>query len=130
MLIDDSDSDNLYHQIVLEETGCCARIQVATGGQMALDFLTTAVDGEFPNPELIFLDINMPGMNGWEFLAEYVALDDACTQGIVVVMLSSADRRLIPKGVPGLDAMDGYLTKPLTTENVAELLAQHYPDRV
>jgi len=79
LLVDDDEPTNFLNRIILEEAGCAERIEVAQSGQAALSYLQKA--GEhgpggvvYPNPSLIFLDINMPAMDGWEFLSRYKTL--------------------------------------------------------
>ena len=66
MLIDDDDDDNFFHSLVLNEMHATEHIEVAENAFKALDYLRET----FPPPDLIFLDINMPKMNGWEFLEQ------------------------------------------------------------
>src|SRR5690349_10546394 len=93
MLIDDNEDDNFFHKIVLKETGIAEYIKVAESGFEALDFLKQ----ENKIPELIFLDINMPKMNGWEFLEEYRKLNDEQKARVIIIMLTTslnpADRK-------------------------------------
>ena len=60
LLIDDSKADNFIHERVINKAEVAEKITVTSGAREALDYLSTSVDGIYPNPELIFLDINMP----------------------------------------------------------------------
>lgn len=60
LLIDDDHEDNRFHQIIIEEMNMAEKIEFALNGLEALDFLAK----QDHIPELIFLDINMPKMNG------------------------------------------------------------------
>ncbi len=120
MVIDDSEIDLLFARIVLERSGVAHRLVLLESAQQALQWLvgppTCAVD-------LILLDINMPGMNGFEFLAAY---SQQCARPVPVVMLSSspdpADRaQALRHGF-----VRDYLTKPLTPATAAGL-AQRLP---
>ncbi len=71
LLIDDDDDSNYFHRRLLNKIDCTENIQVALDGREALNFLNTTINKHYPPPAVIFLDINMPGMNGWEFLEEY-----------------------------------------------------------
>lgn len=68
LLVDDDAVTNMMHSRVIERSGRAKRIDVATDGQEALDLLRSDLAAGHPLPELIFLDINMPGMGGFEFL--------------------------------------------------------------
>ena len=72
MIIDDDEPTNFFNQMIVENSGCTDHIMVAQSGQEALDYLSNGALAEensnSPLPSLIFLDINMPAMNGWEFL--------------------------------------------------------------
>ena len=78
---------------MLEQAGCTRHIRIARSGQEALDYLqacgSTGTD-EYPRPDLILLDINMPAMDGWEFLDRYRLLPAATTRDIVLIMLTTS----------------------------------------
>ncbi len=127
LLIDDDDADNLFHQIMLERAGCTEAVAVATGGQAALDLLTGLAADQKPLPELIFLDINMPGMTGWEFLEKYHQLDPAIRRGIVITFLSTSTA---PRDIDRAQRShaSGFLTKPLSVALIEQVLEEHFPD--
>lgn len=128
LLIDDSESDNFYHARKIRKMGITDNIHICYSGQEALDYLKSELEGVHPQPTLIFLDINMPGMNGWEFLEEYEKLEVAQQGEIVLTMLSNSidvrdqDRAGIYKTVRG------YYSKPLSEEYLTSILEQHFPD--
>ena len=90
LLIDDDKSTNFLHKIIIEETGVSEKVEAVQSGQEALDYLERKKEGVYPKPDLIFLDINMPGMNGWEFLEEYEKLDDNLKGEIMIMMLTTS----------------------------------------
>ena len=77
LLVDDDEPTNFLNQMVIEELDIAEQIRVAQNGQEALTYLkkTGIGDENFPLPDLILLDINMPAMNGWEFLERYRKLN-------------------------------------------------------
>lgn len=90
LLVDDRDDCNYLHKLVLTKMECAEQIAVALNGKEAIEFLKSRINGAPPQPEIIFLDLNMPVMDGWEFLDEYKKLDDAQRAGIIVVMLTTS----------------------------------------
>lgn len=128
LLIDDYEADNFMHEMLFEEMGCADEIVVKLNGREALDYLTTPQQGQLPRPDLICLDINMPVMNGWEFLAAYEALDEDMRGGVVLMMLTTSlnpdDKSLADSN----EAISDFVSKPLTRETLGELLSKHFPD--
>lgn len=122
MLIDDSEADNVYHQIMIERSGAVQEVVVAESGFEALDYLK---DGGSPGVNLIFLDINMPGMNGFEFLEQYAKLGDR-QAAAVVVMLTSSPSSEDHRRATQYPAIKAYMTKPLSVEATVKLVDQFF----
>jgi CheY-like chemotaxis protein len=134
LLIDDDEPTNFLSQMIIEEADCAAEIQIAYSGDQAIDYLTsqgTSALGQntYPRPDLIFLDINMPAMNGWEFLQKYNSLEKEHKGNIVIIMLTTSlnpDDRLRSKNFPDVS---GFENKPLTREKLEALLKKHFPEK-
>lgn len=130
LLIDDDRPTNFLHKRVIEKTGLEVEVQAHTSATDALEFLTSTgkyAGTESTNrPGIIFLDINMPGMNGWEFMEEYKQLSPSQKARIVVIMLTTSlnaddrDRALND------DHIATFYHKPLRTEMVMELVNKHF----
>lgn len=128
LLVDDYDADNFIHRLVVERYGCAEHIEVARDGKQAMDYLRECVESDRALPELIFLDINMPVMNGWEFLEGFHALRGDKPGGAVIVMLTTSlnpDDRARAEGYPEVRS---FTYKPLTESRLDELLRQFYPE--
>ena len=87
LLIDDNAAENRYNQIILEEMNVVDKIEIAASGMEALKILKGA---DHSQPKLILLDINMPKMNGWEFLEAYKKLETDDKNKQVVVILTTS----------------------------------------
>ncbi len=129
LLIDDDEPTNFFNKMVLEDINCAKAIQVVESGELALDYLKNSCDeNENPCPDLIFLDINMPAMSGWEFLERYATLEEKRKANAVVVMLTTSlnpDDRALANKIPDVSAFE---TKPLTDEKLEAILQKHFPE--
>lgn len=126
LLIDDDTVTNMLHSRVIKRSGLVERIEVATDGQEALDILNRDIAAGGPLPELIFLDINMPVMSGFEFLEEYAKLDISAEELLVIVMLSTT---LLPADHRRAEAdpnVHSFCDKPLRLENLIETIEAYY----
>ena len=75
LLIDDDDSTNFLHKLILQKSEISETIKVVNSAEKGLEYLNSN-DENTPRPDIIFLDLNMPRMNGWEFVEEYKKLEN------------------------------------------------------
>lgn len=124
LLVDDDDTTNFVNQMLLEDMEVADQILTATNGQEALSVIKRQC-AQGCCPSLVLLDINMPVMNGFEFLEAYEQLDLDNKQSVVVVMLTTS---LNPKDLERLGDLPnrGFLNKPLTADMVKQLLQTHF----
>ncbi len=126
LLIDDDEPTNFLHKLIIERYQCTDRVVVFQDAEMALRFLSDNSDGAYVQPDLILLDINMPGMNGWEFMAAYSKLPEEQRGHIVVMMLTTSlnpDDKQLADSIGGVE---GFLSKPLTKKLLQEILEGHF----
>jgi CheY-like chemotaxis protein len=124
LLVDDDDTANYVNQTLLEDLEVAQKILVARNGAEALKVMERqCAQGDCP--QLILLDINMPVMNGFEYLEAYKALDFQLKQSVVIVMLTTS-LNPVDVGRIGQVTAVGYPNKPLTEDMVRHLLKQHF----
>lgn len=128
MLVDDDMNDNFFHERVIKRSNAANRIVIKESGLEALDYLKSAGDPEKPRPDLIFLDINMPGMNGWEFLQEYRKLDKNLQSKMIVIMLTTSVNPEDESMARSIDLLSDFKTKPLTKEMLEDVLDKFYQE--
>ncbi len=124
LLVDDDATTNFTNQLLLEDMEVTEKVLVAHNGKEALEVIkrTCREDG---CPQLILLDINMPVMNGFEFLEAYEKLETAEKRSVVIVMLTTSMNPLDMDRLKRVPAKD-MLNKPLTEEMVRNLLKIHF----
>lgn len=123
LLVDDDDDDNYFHQIIINEMNIVNKIDVVKNGLEALEYLEK--ENQSP-PDIIFLDINMPKMNGWEFLDQYKHLSAEQKSMVLIVILTTSANPDDLKKAKELEVVTGYTTKPLTEELLKEILQSHF----
>jgi CheY-like chemotaxis protein len=126
LLIDDSESDNFYHARKIKKMGITDNIHICYSGEEALDYLKSELEGIHPQPTLIFLDINMPGMNGWEFLEEYEQLEVSQKGEVVLTMLSNSIDERDRERSQQYKSVHGFYSKPLNEEYLANILQTYF----
>ena len=130
LLIDDDDSTNFVHRKVIEFTNIHTDVQITTSGIEALEYLTCtgkyAGNKNYAQSGIIFLDINMPGMDGWDFLEEYKQLNENQKARIVVVMVTSSINPADKERAETNKDVISFLNKPLTVESVQKVVADYF----
>ena len=130
LLVDDNDTSNFLNERLLKRMNITEEIKILSNGKTAFDYLEklNQANGNSTEtkPELIFMDINMPVVDGFEFLELYQNLDEHFRQDILVAILSTSNHPQDTSRASDFNAY--YITKPLTIEKVETLLAMHYPE--
>ncbi|WP_066265156.1 response regulator [Hydrogenophaga palleronii] len=117
ILVDDSEADNVFHEIMIRRSGFTGELRVFESGADALAFLQA---DPLTLRTCLFLDINMPQMNGFEFARLAAPLLRHRPQ-VVVMMLTSSDAASDKALAAEQPLIRGFLTKPLTVDLVREL---------
>jgi CheY-like chemotaxis protein len=130
LLVDDDNATNFYHQMIIKKTNIDCHVQVALNGQEAIDYLTSngsfSHQTEFPQPGLILLDINMPIMNGWEFLGKYEELPLNQKGNIVMAMLTTSLNPEDKERAKTFTHLEDFLNKPLNKEKLLGVVHEFF----
>ena len=128
MLIDDNADDNFFDERVIKKNDAADIVIIKKSALEALDYLKSKNNNNEapPPPDLIFLDINMPKMNGWDFLKQYEKLAIEFQKNTVVVMLTTSEHTSDMMKAKLFHKVSEFKTKPLTKEMLEEILEKHF----
>jgi CheY-like chemotaxis protein len=119
ILIDDSDIDLFIQRRFLEVYNFSEQLLQYKSAEEALEWLRK-LDDE-PAPDIIFLDLNMPEIDGFEFLKDFDKLPDRVTSKSKIVVLTSSNSAKDREQVFGYKNVIQFITKPLKQTDIEEL---------
>jgi CheY-like chemotaxis protein len=133
LLVDDDEATNFINRRIIEKAGITDHIEVTYNGKEALDYLCCRgkyekEGAQFPKPMLILMDINMPVMDGWEFLNAYRELDSNKKNAKILVMLTTsftADDKIRAENILEIS---GFQSKPLDLTKVSRIMNTYFGD--
>jgi CheY-like chemotaxis protein len=121
MLVDDNDTDNFISKRIIEITGFSKRIEIKNSGKAALDYLKENERKPENLPSVIFLDINMPVVDGFVFLYEFEKFSELVRSKCKVIILSSSDNKRDIDKIVNNNHVIKFITKPLTETALQEI---------
>lgn len=121
LLVDDDDIFIFLTRKMLQLTGRVDSVTVFRSGKEALEYLSENCEGP-GTPDVIFLDLNMPEMTGWEFLDEYQRYLQRCQHPPKLYIVSSSTAESDEARAMKTAGVSGYIPKPLHTEGVRSML--------
>ena len=123
MLVDDNDTDNFISKRIIEITKFANRVEIKNSGKSALEYIEANKENPDDLPNLIFLDINMPIVDGFVFLYEFEKFNDIVKNKCKVIILSSSDNKRDIDKIINNDHVIKFITKPLTEVALEEIKA-------
>ncbi|MBJ6119918.1 response regulator [Pontibacter sp. BT310] len=128
LLIDDDETTNYLNHRLLSRMNTAEEIRVVTNGEEALDYLEKAFAGveSYPRPDLIFVDIKMSVMDGFEFLEEYQKFDEADKNQTIMMMLTSSASFYDLEKLKQFPEVLKHYSKPLAEADVREIIEEHF----
>jgi CheY-like chemotaxis protein len=132
LLVDDDEFMNFLNSKTIAKAGIAEHVQICFTGEEALDYITrngkfAGEKRKFIQPDIIFLDVNMPGINGWEFLQEYKLLSQSQKGNIIVVMLTTSLNPDDEELARSIDEIAEFRHKPMTEGMLTEIMAKYFP---
>jgi len=122
MVIDDNQIDLYIAEMVMATTGFTGKTICVGSAKEALAYLKPLYENPDELPDLIFLDINMPEMTGFDFLNEYQHLPENIRKKCIIMMLTTSLDEDDRKQAEGNQFVRKFLNKPLDRDKLAQLM--------
>ncbi|BDD01771.1 response regulator [Persicobacter psychrovividus] len=125
LLIDDEEATNFYHKHIISEIGVAEKIECFENGTDAINYLLK--NNEDNDRTLIFLDLNMPGISGWEFMEIFgnlKSITDFRNTKLYILTTSVHDDDEF-KALEDM-SINGFINKPLTQASVEDIIEKHF----
>lgn len=120
LVIDDDDINIFIIKKIVEKTGYNVDMFSKSNGQQAVDYFKECTELNHKYPDLTLIDINMPVLNGWEFIEAFEAMN--ITHDIDMYMLSSSVYENDIEKAKSYKSIKGFISKPLSIDRLKELL--------
>lgn len=122
-LVDDDDTFIYISQKIIAKTELVQEINTFENGLTALSFFKDNKDNKALLPELLFLDLSMPVMDGWEFLDEFEKINIENKKDITIYICSSSISPNDLIRTKKYDTVKDFIIKPITQEKFSQIVA-------
>jgi CheY-like chemotaxis protein len=120
-VVDDDDIHQFFAKKAILHLQICEQVTAFHNGADAFAALTNCVQSGRPLPDVIFLDINIPLMDGWEFMDAFRRLPSEYTSSVRIFMVSSSIAVSDRERAGAYAEIDAFLTKPILPQQLADL---------
>jgi len=121
LLIEDDEINRFIFKKIASQLSRPVDVIMCDNGQSAIDYLISYKDTSENLPDIIFIDLNMPVMNGWEFIEELSRqnISKPIYKYVLTSSISPDDMERYELVVPKLEA---YIVKPITKDKLIEII--------
>jgi len=129
LLVDDDDTTNYLNERLLKEMQVAKQILVLKNGQEAIEYLKKANNALENHPDLMFLDIKMPVMDGFTFLEEYHSSGLDAGDHVIILMLTSSASFYDLERLKNYKKVKKHFSKALTKHDVQEIMKDYFKQK-
>ena len=120
LVIDDDDINIFIIKKIVEKTGFDINMVAKSNGLQAIDYIKETISANQSLPHLVLIDINMPVMNGWEFVEAYQTLNIQETVDLYILSSSVYENDI--ERTKSYPSVKGFISKPLSIDRLKELI--------
>lgn len=121
------DDDEIYRFVIksqLESRKMARKILMFSDGELAIDFFKNTVTNVDELPDLVLLDLNMPIMDGWEFLDEFIMLKPKLPKKVTIYVVTSSINQTDIDRAKRISEVTDYIVKPISEETLLDMLSK------
>lgn len=123
------DDDTIYVNLIkkiIETKKLCENLMIFSDGKESIDYFKALLQNidESRIPEIIFLDLNMPIMDGWEFLEQFTSIKNRLKKPITIYIVSSSINPLDINRAKSLNSVHDYIIKPMKIDEIEAIFTK------
>jgi len=126
LLVDDDEIYLYLTKRLLNDISEEIAVSSFTDGEQAIDFIKVCTEAKAALPDIILLDVNMPFLDGWGFLKEFKKLKPRLEDKILIYLVTSSELEKDKKYAQDFEELTGYYVKPISEDNLLEILTDVY----
>ncbi|GBF21041.1 MULTISPECIES: response regulator [Arenibacter] len=123
-IVDDDDIYQFTMVMTMKSLNLTDKIMVFSDGEEALDFMLDNLHNDKELPDVIFLDIDMPIMDGFQFMEEYVKIKPKLGKKITIYMVSSSVDPVDIERAKKISEITDYIVKPITHDQLKHIVGE------
>lgn len=121
-IVDDDEVFRMTAAHIIRKTSVGRDVLVFENGQQAMDHLKTHNEEADKLPDIILLDLNMPILDGWEFLEAYLPIKEQLAKKSTIYIVTSSIDKSDQEKAEKISTIKGYIVKPIRRENIEEMV--------